>query len=102
MPKISYLPSYYQDLASIASYITNELEAPKAARNLVLEVRKAVNGLKEHPLAHHLYQSEVPLPLEFRILPVKNYNVFYTVLDDGTVEIHRVIYKRRNFSKLIK
>jgi hypothetical protein len=28
MPKISYLPSYYQDLDSIASYITNKPDAP--------------------------------------------------------------------------
>ena len=101
MPEIKYLPSFYQELNAIVDYITYTLEAPRAASNLLDELENSINSLKEFPLAHRIYRAIKPLPTEYRILPVKNYYVFYVVLDDN-IEIHRIIYKKRDLSQLIK
>ena len=82
-------------------YITFTLEAPRAALNLLDELEKAINNLKILPLAHRLYRPIKPIQTEYRVLTVKNYLVFYVVLDE-TIEIHRIIYKKRDLSKLIK
>ena len=82
-------------------YITFTLEAPRAALNLLDELEKAINNLKILPLAHRLYRSIKPIQTEYRVLTVKNYLVFYVVLEE-TIEIHRIIYKKRDLSKLIK
>jgi addiction module RelE/StbE family toxin len=101
MFEIKYLPSFHQELDAIMEYITYTLEAPRAALNLLDELEKAIIKLKDMPLAHRLYRPIKPLSAEYRILTVKNYLVFYIVQEE-TIEIHRIIYKKRNLSQLIK
>jgi addiction module RelE/StbE family toxin len=101
MPEIKYLPSFQQELNAIVDYITFTLEAPQAASNMLDELEKSINYLKIFPLAHRLYRPIKPIPTAYRVLTVKNYLVFYVVLEK-TIEIHRIIYKKRNLSQLIK
>jgi plasmid stabilization system protein ParE len=101
VPEIKYLPSFQQELNAIIDYITFTLEAPRAASNMLDELEKAINALKINPLAHRLYRPIRPIPTEYRVLTVKNYLVFYVVLEEA-IEIHRIIYKKRNLSQLIK
>ena len=101
MPEISYLPSFQQELNAIAEYITVTLGAPQAAMNLLDELEVSINNLKLYPLAHRVYRPIRPIQTEYSILTVKNYLVFYIVLEK-TIEIHRIIYKKRNLSQLIK
>ena len=101
MPEIKYLPSFQQDLNAIMEYIIFTLGAPQAALNLLDELEKSINNLKEFPLAHRLYRSIKLISTEYRVLTVKNYLVFYVVLDES-IEIHRIVYKKRNLSQLIK
>jgi addiction module RelE/StbE family toxin len=100
--ELYYLPSFKRDLAAIAGYITKKLQAPKAALDLIDSVEAAVLQLRDSPFAHRLYQPLIPIDAEYRILPVKNYLVFYIVLEDkNTVELHRIIYKRRDLPQLV-
>jgi len=101
MLDVVYLPSFQQDLNAIIDYITYTLEAPRAASNLLDELEKSINDLKLFPLAHRLYRPIKPISAMYRVLTVKNYLVFYIVLEE-TIEIHRIIYKKRNLSQLIK
>ena len=101
MPEIKYLPAFQKDLNAIIEYITFNLEAPQAALNLLNELEKSINDLKIFPLAHRLYRPLKPIPTEYRVISVKNYLVFYVVIKN-TIEIHRIIYKKRNLSQLIK
>jgi len=101
MHEIKYLPSFQQELNAIVEYITFTLEAPRAGLNLLDELEKAIENLKAFPLAHRLYRPIKPISTEYRVLTVKNYLVFYVVLEE-TIEIHRIIYKKRNLSQLIK
>jgi len=101
MLDVVYLPSFRHDLDTIIDYITNTLEAHQAASNLLDDLEKSINGLKMFPLAHRLYRPIKPILTEYRVLTVKNYLVFYVVLEK-TIEIHRIVYKKRNLSQLIK
>ena len=101
MSEVKYLPSFQQDLNAITEYIMFTLKAPQAALNLLDELEESINNLKLYPLAHRLYRPIKPIQAEYRILTVKNYLVFYIVHEDN-IEIHRIIYKKRNLSQLIK
>ena len=99
--EIKYLPSFYQELEAIVDYISITLEAPRAALNLVNVLDIGIKKLKESPNAHRLYRPIKPIKTQYRILTVGNYLVFYVVFEKY-VEIHRMIYKKRNLSQLIK
>ena len=40
--RLRYLPLFYKDFSSIVDYITNVLENPKAAENLISAVESAI------------------------------------------------------------
>jgi addiction module RelE/StbE family toxin len=98
---LRYLPMAKKDITEIVTYIAEELEAPKAALNLLDELEEKINKLTSNPYAHRLYRPSMPIDTEYRLLPVKNYLIFYVVFDD-IIEVHRVIYKKRDLAKIIR
>jgi toxin ParE1/3/4 len=101
MYKLTYLPLAKKDLLDISDYISEHLKAPKAAMDLIDTLDDSISRLQRFPNSCRIYQPLEPLETEYRVLPVKNYLVFYTVKDDE-VEIHRVIYSMRDMGNLIK
>ena len=79
MYKLSYLPLANRDIADAVNYIADELLAPKAALDLLDALDKSISRLKDFPYSCRVYQPVKPLEQEYRIIPVKNYAVFYTV-----------------------
>ena len=101
MYEIRYLPLASKDLADIITYIAHELKSPKAAMDLIDALDDAISRLAQFPYSCRVYQTEKPLENEYRVLPVKNYLVFY-VVKEQVVEIHRVVYAKMDINKLIK
>lgn len=101
MYKIKYLPLALKDLRDITDYITDTLKAPKAAMHLVDALDNSISRLQQFPYSCRVYQPMQSLEAEYRMLPVKNYLVFY-VVTEYVVEIHRIIYARMNLEELIK
>ncbi len=101
MYKLKYLPLAQMDLRNITSYIADSLKAPKAAMDLVNALDNSISRLQKFPYSCKVYQPIKQLEAEYRMLPVKNYMVFYMVTEHE-VEIHRIIYARMNLEKLIK
>lgn len=101
MHKLKYLPLAQNDLRNIIDYISEILKAPNAALDLVEAFDDAISRLQQFPYSCMVYQSIKPIETEYRMLPVKNYLVFYVVTED-VVEIHRIIYARMNLEKLFK
>jgi toxin ParE1/3/4 len=103
MYEIVYLPIAKQDIIDIILYISDQLNAPKAAMDLLDAFDHSISLLSEFPYAHKIYRPLRALEVEYRMLPVKNYAVFYTVREqEKVVEIHRVIYARMDLTTLIK
>ena len=97
MYEILYLPLAATDLNDIVSYISQHLQAPKAAKELLDEFDTSISSLKKFPYAHPIYRPLKPLKEEFRILQIQNYAVFYIVREpEKKVEIYRVIYAKRD------
>ena len=98
---IRYLPLARKDLADITNYIANHLKAPKAAMDLLDSMDESISKLKQFPYSCKVYQPIKALTDEYRMLPIKNYAVFY-VVKTQVVEIHRIVYSRMDLSEIIK
>ncbi len=101
MHKIVYLPLAVQDLKDITVYITDTLKAPEAAMDLIGALENSISRLQQFPYSCKVYHPIKSLETEYRMLPVKNYLVFY-VVTEYKVEIHRIIYGKMNLEKIIK
>jgi plasmid stabilization system protein ParE len=89
--KIHYLPVALDDLREIVRYIVHELEAPRAAENLLMKIDKEIQKTVHNPFRCHVYFPSKKMKHEYRILHIDNYSLFY-VVEKEKIEIHRVIY----------
>lgn len=98
---LRYLPLAREDFHEILEYHQATLQAPLAAKKLLDDMETALLRLQSFPYAQRIYQPLRPLVPEYRLLPVRNYAVFYMVLEpDKIVEIHRIIYMGRGLLAL--
>lgn len=98
--ELQYLPSARKDIFDLTLYIANQLHAPESALRIADALETSIAHLIEFPYAFPVYRTIKPLATEYRMLPVEGYNVFYTVLEEQSiVEIHRVLYAKRDLIK---
>ena len=72
--KLRYLPLAKEDLINIVDYIQNTILSPIAAENTVSRIEKAILKRLENPESFAVWPS--------RRINVKNYTVWYVVVDD--------------------
>lgn len=102
MYDIEYLPIARQDIAAIVLYISDQFKAPQAAMDLLDAFDHSISLLREFPYAHKLYRPIKPLEEEYRLLPVRNYGIFYTINETKRlVEIRRVLYAKMDFTQIM-
>ena len=96
--KIKIFPSAQSDLQEIADYL-NTLSKNAALRYYDLIVSE-IASLSTMPMRYP-HPRDLPLAAKgYRYMRVENYLVFYIVTDD-TVQIHRILYARRDYSRLL-
>ncbi|MFO7730003.1 MAG: type II toxin-antitoxin system RelE/ParE family toxin [Spirochaetia bacterium] len=101
--KLVYLPLARQDMVDITGYISRNLANPQAAMVLAEELVKAISKLAKFPYTHAVYFPIRPLQHEYRKLIVRNYLVLYRVDEEAkTVTITRVLYAKRDISRLLQ
>lgn len=101
MYRLVYLPLALKDLENTVNHIADTLKNPQAAYDLIDTLDKTLGQLQHFPYLGKAYQPVQPIELDYRVLLVKNYLVFYVVTYQ-TVEIHRVIYKKTDLPNIIK
>ena len=103
MYKLEYLPVAQKDMLAIVSYISGELKNPNAADRLAVELINAMENVLTFPHATPVYQPIRPLKHEYRKILVHNYLMFYWVDEDKElVTVARVVYAKRDYSRLLK
>ena len=100
MHKIQYLPLALDDLKDIVRYISFDLEAPRAAKNLIGKIDREVQKIAENPFRCHLYAPLEKLKFEYRVLNIGNYSLFYEV-EKEKIEIHRILYSGRDTLRML-
>ncbi|MBR4443882.1 MAG: type II toxin-antitoxin system RelE/ParE family toxin [Clostridia bacterium] len=94
MAQVIVSPEARKDLISIRAYIRDELSNPTAARRVMDELRKAVEGLRSFPRRGRPLDAMIAVHTEYRYLVCENYCIFYLENDDSVVVI-RILHQRQ-------
>lgn len=97
---IKYLPSFYRDLDAITDYIKYELQNEVSANRLVDEIENKIIKRLQNLESFEKFQTRRKRLNTYYRIYVKNYTIFYVVIDN-IMEVRRIIYSKRNFEKLI-
>lgn len=99
--EIRYLPLFYEDLEQKILYIAETLKNPDAAEALLEAVEKAIQerSFCAESFAH--YPSIKKRPYPYYAIYIRNYIVFYVVIDHRIMEIRRFLYKGQNKGRLL-
>ena len=96
--KIKIYPAAKQDLIEIVDYL-NTL-SPQAALQYYDLLIAGISSLSQMP-GRCPHPKDLALAAKgYRYLMVKNYLVFY-VVSEGTVQIRRILYARRDYQSLL-
>ena len=90
------------ELRDIAKYISSQLNPPTTALNMLLTIKTAIAQLETMALAYPLVRDDRLAALEYRLLSVKNYIIFYIVNEkERTVDVDRILYGLRDWRNLL-
>ena len=98
---IKYSATFVSQFNNILKYIVNNLKNKIAAENFYNEVIKEIEKRSGNPESYEKYMSTRKRKNTYYRIYVKNYTIFYTVTNNNTMEVRRILYSRRNFDKLI-
>jgi plasmid stabilization system protein ParE len=98
--RLRYLPLFEQDLTDTVNYITNMLKNPQAALKLVDDVEAAIFERLKNPVSFELYRSAKKRPHDYYRIYVRNYAIYYVVIDN-VMEVRRFVYGARDIDRLL-
>lgn len=98
--KLVFLPLFRDDLLEVVDYITYTLGNPRAAHRLVDDIEQAIVKRRDMPLAFAPFQSSKKRETAYYRINVRNFSVFYVVIND-TMEVHRLLYSNRAIDELL-
>lgn len=99
--QLSYLPLFQKDLTDAVHYIADELKNPSAANRFVDDIEKAILKRLLNPLSFQAVPSNRIRKYPYYRIHVKNFSIYYVVIG-STMEVRRLLYRRRNIDSLLQ
>jgi plasmid stabilization system protein ParE len=102
MYKLIFGKTFREDVKSSVNYIKQTLQAPMAAENHVVELKKAYEKLKKNPFIRPLVHNKYLASQGIRFMNVKNYMLIYYIEEEKQeVFIYRFMYARRDWINIL-
>lgn len=98
--QLRYLPIFYEDMAEVVDYISNDLQNPTAAMKLIDITEQAILKRLKNPLSFQPIHSKKERKYPYYRININNYSVFYVVIGD-VMEVRRFLYSRRDIQSII-
>ena len=100
---IHYSASAERDIDKAIDYIINNLKNPLSAKLLQQREISLVNNLVHFPYKHPVIDDLLLAPYKIRYVPINNYLLFYTVIEETrTIYIVRFLYSRRDWQRILQ
>lgn len=96
--QLRYLPVFEQDLLATVSHISITLKNPAAAMQLIDDVEVAIQERLVNPVSFEQYKSTRERVYPYYRIYVRNYVIYYVVIDD-IMEVRRFLYGVREFDR---
>jgi len=100
MNKLHISPEAEKDLLEIQEYITEELESPQAANNILKKILKRIRSLEKFSKIGAPLSSIIDFDTDYRYLICENYIAFYYI-NNQDIYVVRVLYGRRDYIKTL-
>ena len=101
--KLRYLPLFYEDMEDAVLYIAEELRNVKATNDLIDAVENAILERRQFAEAFEPYHSIKERKYIYYRIYVKNYVIYYVVIDDESeekiMEVRRLLHNRQDCSR---
>ena len=97
---LRYLPLFERDLVAVRDYIALNLGNPTAALRLIEDTEKAILKRLGNPLGFEPYHSVRDRKHLYYRINIRNFSVFYVVIED-VMEVRRFVYGKRNPPNII-
>ena len=98
--EIRYLPLFENDLAEAALYVRDVLKNPDAAQKLIDETETAILKRAKAPRSFPPYRSSKKHENEYYRINIRNFSVFYVVIEN-VMEVRRFIYSKRDIDNIL-
>ena len=98
--QLRYLPIFYEDMAEVVDYISNDLQNPSAAIKLIDLTEQAILKRLDNPLSFQPIRSKRERKHPYYRININNYAVFYVVIDD-VMEVRRFLHARQDRDNMI-
>ncbi len=90
------------DLRDIVRYIASELSSPVTALNMLDIIEHAIKSLEEAPHRCPYINDKRLAVMGYYKLIAENYIIFFTIDEDNiAVNIERILYKRREWLRIL-
>jgi len=96
--RIEYLPIAAKDLTEVLDYI--RIDNSTAALRIIDEIDRTISKLAHFPFIGQVPKDPRLIHLNYRMLVVGSYLVFYVVFED-VVEIRRIMHGKRKYDFLV-
>ena len=94
--ELRYLPLFYEDLSQSINYIKERLHNPQAASQLLEDVEDAIFRRSDCAESFEPYPTTRERETPYYTIYVRNYVIYYVVIDHTIMEMRRFLYKGRN------
>lgn len=103
--QLRYLPLFFDDVNGVTSYIKNDLQNPQAASDLIDIIEAAILERLPNCESFEPYKSRRERKYPYYRIYIKNYIVFYVVIDDEgdnkIMEVRRLLYNKRDIVNIV-
>jgi toxin ParE1/3/4 len=89
------------DMEEIYNYISEQLQAPKAAMGQYNRIADVIETLDTFPERVKLMETEEERALELRQMPVDNFSIFYHIKEEQVI-ITNVLYSASDISRRLR
>ena len=100
MYKLQLSAYYREELKAAIQYIREDLKNPIAAEKLKDEAKETYKKIKENPFLYPAVPDEYLASKGFRFVMVKNFMLFYIVIEKEVI-ILRFLYGHRDWMNLL-
>ncbi|MCL2185820.1 MAG: type II toxin-antitoxin system RelE/ParE family toxin [Treponema sp.] len=102
MFRLEFSDKVNNDIISVLKYISEVLEAPRAAEEHYNEIIETYNKLKENPFRRSFVQNKYLASKGVRSINVKNYILFYKINEEkNNVLLYRFLYNKRDWINIL-
>ena len=99
--KVLFKKTAIDDIRASETYIAEKLRNPTAAKKLTATIFQAAMLLADNPYMGMALAGKYPVETDLRFVVVSRHLLFYRIVNDGHIEVTRVLDGRQDYMAIL-